>query len=241
MTDAIASLLADASGQVRVAAVEALAHLPGRRAFEELTSLTSSEDPDLLRAALVGLGISKRKEALGPLLRAAWSATAATRLVALSALAELGLPDTVSVLAHAAEDSDPGVRTAALAFLAEHPHPAASNELIELLRKNSSSEPLVQALARPVAGRIAVIAAALELADDALAGALIVALARMQTEPAHTQVREALASPNDSVRRAAATALVASGDPLALPGIEHAALHDGDAEVRRICAATLGR
>ena len=175
------------------------------------------------------------------MLQAAASATATTRLVALSALAELGLPDTVPVLARAATDSDPGVRTAAEAFLADHAHPSASNQLIELLSRNPGSESLLQALARPAPSRVEVITAALQQADDALAGVLVAALARMQTDAANASIREALAASNDSVRRAAANALVASGDPLATQALEQAALNDRDPEVRRICAVSLVR
>lgn len=240
-TEAVAALLGDGSGQVRVAAVEALTHLRGERAFEVLVSLLGSEDPDLFRAALVGLGISKRREALAPLLRAAESASVATRLVALSALAELGMAETVPVLVRAAGDSDLGVRTAAEAFLADHAHPSATSQLIQLLAANPASEALLLALARPAPSRVEAITAALQFADDMLASALIAALSRMQTESANTSIREALGSPNDSVRRAAAMALIASGDPLGVRGLEQAALNDRDPEVRRICAATLAR
>jgi HEAT repeat protein len=240
-TEALASLLGDGSGQVRVAAVEALAHLGGQRAFEVLAALMHAEDPDLFRAALVGLGISKRKEALKPLRLAAISPIAATRLVALSALGELGLPESVPIFASAAEDTDPGVRTAAEAFLAAHTHPSASAELLRLLGKDPSRESLIQALARPVPGRVDAVLAALRFADDALASALVSALARTHSEAANAGLRAAFASESSAARRAAAAALVASGDPLASQAIELAAVSDGDAEVRRICSAYLAR
>jgi HEAT repeat protein len=240
-TEAIAALLADDSGQVRVAAVEALAHLGGERAFGVLASLMHTEDPDLFRAALVGLGISKRKEALKPLRLAAISPTAATRLVALSALGELGLLESVPILANAAEDSDPGVRTAAESFLAAHPHPAASSELLRLLSRNPGRESLIQALARPIEGRVEALLAALGFADDALAAALVSALSRMNSEAANAGLRAAFAAESPAARRAAAAALVASADPLAKQAIELGALNDSDAEVRRICSAYLAR
>ncbi|MET0794429.1 MAG: HEAT repeat domain-containing protein, partial [Polyangiaceae bacterium] len=75
-TPLIAALLNDDFGQVRVAAVEALAHLRGTDAFEVLSGVLASNDVDLYRAALVALGLSKRSEALPHLLRALSSADA---------------------------------------------------------------------------------------------------------------------------------------------------------------------
>lgn len=239
--EALAARLGDESGQVRVGAVDALAQLSGQRAFDALISLVRSEDPELFRAALVALGHSKRVEALAPLLQAANSAAATTRLVALSALAELALPETIAVIARAAEDGDAGVRTAAEAFLAGQSHASATSELVRLLSKAPERESLVRALARPVAGRVEAIAAALALADDALAATLVAALARMQTDEARQRIRALLGSSNDSVRRAVAAALVATRDPEASRALSLAALNDPDPEVRRICAASLGR
>jgi len=69
---------------------------------------------------------------------------------------------------------------------------------------------------------------------------LIATLARAQTEEAKLAIRSALGSPNDAARRAAGSALVAMLDPASAAALEHAAVTDTDAEVRRICAASLG-
>ncbi|MES1175510.1 MAG: HEAT repeat domain-containing protein, partial [Myxococcales bacterium] len=240
-TEAIAALLSDEFGQVRVAAVEALAHLRGPDAFSVLSGVLASEDVDLYRAALVALGLSKRAEALPYLLNALSSADTATRLVALSALAELGAPAALPAIARATRDSDEGVRVAATGFLATHVDPRATSELIQLLIDDPSRQDLVRALARVQPGRAAVIAAALSGADDALATALVAALARSQSDGALLEIRSALQSPNDAARRAAASALIGMQDTDSNPALERAALSDADAEVRRICGTVLVR
>ncbi len=238
-TEAIASLLEDRSGQVRVAAVDALAHLRGPRAFEVLSSVVGSADPDLHRAGLVALGISKRREALPKLLEALDSPVAATRLVALSALAELGFAETASAIAERVVDSDEGVRVAAMGFLAARTDAAATLELLALLAKDPEKQDLIQALARPAPGRIDALTNALLEADDALAGALVASLSRNATDEARAALRAAFEAPHDAARRAAAAALIAMQDTQSAPRLAAAATNDPDAEVRRVCAAFL--
>ncbi|HKO48788.1 MAG TPA: HEAT repeat domain-containing protein [Polyangiaceae bacterium] len=240
-TDRIALLLEDPFGQVRVAAVEALALLRGPRAFEVLCGVLGAADADLNRAALLAVGMSKRVEALPQLLLALASTDGATRLVALSALAELGLPETLPAIARATRDPDEGVRVAATGFLSARSDLATTNELINLLLDAPTRQPLIRALAKPGPDRCQAISTALGHADDAAAGALIAALARMHTDESLATIRAALILPNDAARRAAASALVAVQDSVSIPALERAALSDPDAEVRRICAAALAR
>ncbi|HET7543183.1 MAG TPA: HEAT repeat domain-containing protein [Polyangiaceae bacterium] len=240
-TDRVALLLEDPFGQVRVAAVEALAHLRGARAFEILTGVLGTGDADLNRAALVAVGLSKRAEALPQLLTALSSTDAATRLVAVSALAELGVPDALPAIARATRDPDEGVRVAATGVLAARSDLAATNALIALLCDTPARQALIRALAKPAPDRCRAIASALGHADDAAAGALVAALARMQTDESLQTIRDAFTSDNDAARRAAAAALLALGDLPSKAQLERAALSDPDAEVRRICAASLVR
>jgi HEAT repeat protein len=240
-TESIAKLLADDSGQVRVAAVEALAHLRGSRAFDVLSGVLASDDPDLYRAALVALGISRREAALPALLAALASTDAATRLVAVSALSESGLAAALPAIAKATRDSDEGVRVSATGFLAARSDQAATNELLALLHDDPSNETLIRALARAVPGRADAIVASLNGADEASASALVASLARMQSDEARSAIRASLSSPNDAARRAAASALVAMQDGASAAALERAARSDPDAEVRRICTASLVR
>ena len=46
-------------GQVRVAAIEALSHLPGEVALAALRRAARADDPDVRRAALLGLGLAQ--------------------------------------------------------------------------------------------------------------------------------------------------------------------------------------
>ncbi len=162
-------------------------------------------------------------------------------MVALSALAELGLPETLPAIARATRDSDEGVRVAATGFLAARSDLAATNELIALLLVTPSRQSLIRVLAKPAPGRCQAILAALSHADDASAGALVAALARMQSEESLATIRSALGSTNDATRRAAASALIALQDVASASALERAALSDPDAEVRRICTASLVR
>ena len=109
-SEAIAARLTDDAGQVRVAAVEALSHLTGDVAFEALRRTAEVDEPDVRRASLVGLGISKRPEALPVVLAATDSTDAATRLVALSALVAFEDPRVLPALARAAADDDESVQ-----------------------------------------------------------------------------------------------------------------------------------
>jgi len=175
------------------------------------------------------------------LLAALGSPEAATRLVALSAMGELGLPAALPAIARATRDPDEGVRVAAIGVLAARSDLPATNELIALLVDRPTRQSLIRALAKPAPDRCQAISSALNHADDAAAGALVASLARMQTEESLSAIRAALGSPHDAARRAAASALVAMQDSASADALERAALADPDAEVRRICAASLGR
>jgi HEAT repeat protein len=63
-THAIAVLIDDPAGQVRVAAIEALSHLNHELAFSALRQAASSTEVDVRRVALLGLGLSRRTESL---------------------------------------------------------------------------------------------------------------------------------------------------------------------------------
>jgi len=238
---AIAALLADAAGQVRVAAVEALSHLENESALEALRQAAGSADPDVQRTALVGLGITRRKEALPVLLQAAGAPDESTRLVALSGLAGFEAPPVAHALAKAARDEDENVRAAALNFLAGHPGPEATRLLIGLIQSQPSAEPIVSALALPVAGRIEGILSVLSTADDELSPHLTSALARMHSAAGDQALLAAMELPGPPGRKAAAATLAALGSTTALAALRTAARADPDAEVRRVCALLLAQ
>ena len=92
------------------------ARAPSRRCARA----AASTDADVRRAALVGLGIARRPEALPHAARRRRARSdAATRLVALSALAEFDdARGAARAAARAADDPDESVRSAAVGFLA---------------------------------------------------------------------------------------------------------------------------
>ena len=240
--DRILERIHDPAGQVRAAAIDALAHLTGERALEALRAAARSEDPDLRRTALVGIGISRRRELLPLLVEASQDAEAASRLMALSAISEFDGPETVTILARAAGgDRDESVRDAAIESLGRHSGSGATQALIDLLDKDQARERVLSALSTHVDGRVAALAGALASADDRTATALVGSLARMRRADASAAILAALHSQNDAARRAAAAALTAAGDPDSNPALQRAAATDPDPEVRRICALALTR
>jgi HEAT repeat protein len=235
----LARLLGDPAGQVRIAAVEALAQLRSPLSLDALRTAAASGDPDLERAALVGLGATGRREALPILLAAAVHADPATRLVAVSALSGAGSAEVIPALARAARDVDEGVAAAAAGFLAASAGSDATSELVAIARGMGDREKAVALLAVPADGRIASLLQTLDGADEDVAPLLASALARMRTGLATSALFQALASPNATSRKAAASALAASGTREAIEAIRDAAAGDPDPAVRSVCAVLL--
>jgi HEAT repeat protein len=239
LTPALARLLGDEAGQVRVAAVEALAQLPSEGALEALCRVAEGTDEDLRRAALIGLGIARRPEGLSRLLDATRSADAATRLVAISALAENAGPQGIGALAQAARDEDENVRAAALGFLSTDADPAATDILLELSSVGSDRERFVELLARPSPGRVSALRARLAMADEEQANLCCSLLARLRTPEAAEALLGAIARGSVLTRKAAAVALASLRTPEAVGAVQRAAEHDEDARVRQICSILL--
>lgn len=233
----IRARLADAAGQVKMAAVEAIAALPGEAARLALSEAASSSDLEVQRAAVVGVGERAEPE-LRPMLAAALaSPDASIRLVAVSSIARFD--DSAPELGAAANDKDPAVRGAALGILASRTDSAASRTLVGLLARQPESQPVVSALGQHLDSRIATILAQLETANEALARSLLSVLSRSQSEPGRAALDVAFASPNLAARRAAARVLSLIFDDSAKSSLARASQADSDAEVRRLCAAAL--
>ena len=239
---ALARLLDDPAGQVRVAAIEALSHLDGPVAMEALVRATRAEDADVRRAALIGLGISRRPESVPLLSTAARSEDPPTRLVAISALAGFEGPDVLEQLALAARDPVESVRVAAVGFLAARSGEGATRRLIALLDEPKVASQALAGLSRFSPERVRVIVRALERADDETAPLLAAALARMQVPEAHRALTGVLSSGGGPAgRRAAAEAVAGLGAPEMIEALDECASRDPDAEVRRVCSASLSR
>lgn len=235
---AVRARLDDPAGQVKMAAVEALAALPGEAARRALAEAAGSADLDVQRAAVVGAGERGEPE-LKPVVSAALaSPDASIRLVAVSSIARFA--DSEAELgAAAATDPDSGVRSAALGLLAARTDSAASATLLELLRKDPESTAVAGALAQGVDSRIPSILSQLDSAPDALARALLAVLSRSQSHHGRAALDVAFASRNVAVRRATARVLSLLLDDSAKSTLARATSTDGDAEVRRLCAAAL--
>lgn len=235
----VAKLLEDPAGQVRVAAIEALSHLHSEDAHAALRQAAASDDADVKRAALVGLGIARRDEDLPLLLGAVNDSDTATRLIALSAIAGFRSSVVLGALSSAASDSDEQVRSAAIGFLASRAEPEATEVLIELLASDAAQERAKAALLIRSEGRISGLLSALGSANHELAPIIISILARIDRPEARAALSCALELNNVAARKAAASALAARRTPEALVALRQAAQNDPDQEVRHICALLL--
>jgi len=90
---------------------------PGRAEEDRPIDLNAAVAP-YVGAAIVGLGIAGRAEALPILLRGARSPDTATRLVAVSSLAGFEGREALAALAAAASDQEEAVRLSAIGYLA---------------------------------------------------------------------------------------------------------------------------
>ncbi|HEX5658177.1 MAG TPA: HEAT repeat domain-containing protein, partial [Polyangiales bacterium] len=233
--DELVQRLSDPAGHVRVAAVEALAHLPG--AVEALRSCVASADPDMQRAALLGLGLRADVSSLPTFLQAAHSDDAASRLVALSALASLHEPSALQALAAAARDDDESVRSAAVGYL--QAAPGGSPLLIALLADGVERTRVASALSSPHVERVSSLLQGLADADDALATLLTSCLAKLGGTPGRDGLIAALMLDNKAARMAAAHALAALGTREATAALAQCAANDPDPELRRVAALHL--
>ena len=199
-----------------------------------------STDPDLARAALLGLGSLQRKDALPLIEQALRSSDRATRMVALGAASAIQAPEVLELLRDAAAtDVDEDVRRAAIGQLAARPGPGATRALVSLLAEPRARPDVIEALAQLGEGRRPTLLSALEAADDTIAPLLVRVLVRA-ADPVQA-LEAALASSEAPGRRAAVAALAALAAPRCRPALERAFAHDHDAEVHRIAAVALGR
>jgi HEAT repeat protein len=236
-TSLVVGRLSDATPHVRIAAIEALARLATPAAWQALCSAIRSADVDEHRAALTGIALRPGGEALAFLLEGALSPDAATRLIALSGLARRSEPPALAALVAAASGDDPAIRDAALSLLGDRDDSPATSALVELALANGLEHPVHRTLSRPGAPRVLAIAHRFAAADDGAAAVLVAALARMGDEVAIAALFDALAADSPSVRRAAASALVAIGAEGARAAVAERAVSDPDPEVRRVCLA----
>lgn len=230
--------LDDPAGQVKMAAVEALAAIPDPAAAEALRAAAASENHDLQRAAIIGMG-TRPDAALRPVVAAALSSRdPAIRLVATSSIAAFAQAE-VELRQVAVSDSDAAVRNAAIELLASRDDAAATSALVHVLEADPSSRAASAALSRTIDRRIPTLLELLTPAGEGLARALVGVLSRAESRAARAALDAAFLSSNVSARRAAARALSAILDDAARSSLARAATLDSDREVRRVCAAAI--
>jgi HEAT repeat protein len=235
----VAALLDDGAGQVRIAAIEALSVLGGEPSSRLLIDAAQSADADVSRAALIGLGIAQLEPALPTLMRAARDGDPTKRLIAIAAISNFRNAEVLPLLLAAVDDAAETVRTSAIGFLSARPGAETSAALIDLLRRPNAEDWALSALSAPAPGRISAILSALRGADEALAGQLVSALARMGTPEASSAIVDVMSSPAVPARKAAATTLGALGTAAAMETLRRSAKSDPDADVRRIATLLL--
>jgi HEAT repeat protein len=235
--DDVIGLIDDPAGQVRVAAIEAIAKLGDGRSTAVMDTACRSIDPDIRRVAILGLGECKRSEALPLLLREARSEDDASRLYALSALAGSDGDEATEALLRATVDPVAMVQSAAVALLQVRTGAAATKWLIAQLGDELRRDDARVALEQPVAGRVEGIALALRDADSSLTPVLVAALTSLASPESQAVIDAALTLTNVHARRSAARALTASDTRDSRIMLDRAGLADPDDEVRRICAA----
>ncbi len=237
--EAIEALLSDPAGHVRVAAIEALARLGGKRALEALHAAAESPDADLQRAALLGIGSTRDQGSVPLLLRGLASSEPATRLVALSALAEFDDADALAGIRDAMRDADENVQSAAVSLLAGRRGVGAAEALLEAIRHPVLRERVVAALSAPVEGRIEALIRALRVGASDTIPDIAAALVRMRRPEASAALEDAFRSGDAATRRALGPSLAALQTPSAQALLASAAAEDPDVQVRGVCAALL--
>ena len=186
-------------------------------------------------------GCQGRPEAIPLLLPHAEADDVATRLIAISALANFQTPETLEVLGRALHDPDDNVRVAAIGFLGKRGSTEATLLLAALLKDPVNAERAHAALCQPQAERVAGLSSALHVADDEHAMQLTHILARLNQADATAALFEALTVQNPAARKAAATTLAAIGSNEARVALRRMAKEDSDAEVQRVCQLLLAQ
>lgn len=211
-TDALVSLLSNASPRVREAAAYALGHAERKDARGALERMLQERTGAEAAMAVWALGSVGDTAALSAIHRAARSSDARVRLAAIWAMGELSDERSLSELVRALADGVAEVRYAAADAIGNlHEIHVAPEALVRAAR---SSDPKLRRLAAH---------ALAEIHDPATLDVFI----------------ELLASADRDVRLEAIQAIGEIGSSKAKPGLMRA-LRDADAEVRKAAAEALG-
>jgi HEAT repeat protein len=233
----------DAPGQVRIAAIESLGSIGGPKAVAVLARMSNDNDPDIARAAVVGMGLIAHPDALHPLLDAVRSADPSRRVDALIALGKRGGEGAPEALQWAAAaDSEPAVIQAAIDSLRSMGTSEAIASLVGLLATPARREACIISLSRLARRQqIEMIGHGLTHAQTSVRVAVVEVLERIKNPVASQLLVEALDDEQPAVRLAAAAALGRLGSRLAERKLLALANEDPDTAVRRVSKAALER
>jgi HEAT repeat protein len=230
----------DEANHVRIAAMESLGQIGGTRAVAVLSPLAESEDAELARAALTGLGLIGHRSALAPLLAALNSPEPSRRAEALRALGVRGGEGVVEAIQWvAAKDEVPSVVQAAIETLQRLATSDSIAALTMLTADATRREACVVALAQLGKDRIDDIGRGLSHPQAGVRGAVVDALGRMKHTRASELLGLALDDQEASVRLGAVSGLAHLASRGAERKLVAMARTDPDPNVRRAAKRAL--
>jgi HEAT repeat protein len=233
--DALSQLAqSDPATHVRIAAVDALGSIGGRRAVSILAPIVDSGDRDLGRAALMALGAVGHPDAVQPILTLLRSEDSSKRLEAVHAIGLRRDREAVDALQWtAAADTDPSVSKAAIEVLARLATPESIAALVRLSGDRRLREQAVNALSRLGASHVETVATGLASVQMEVRRAIVDALSRMKHPAASEVLSGALDDERPEVRLAAVQALRRLGSSSSQKKLLYLAHGDPDPGVRK--------
>jgi HEAT repeat protein len=224
----------DPATQVRIAAVDALGSIGGRRAVAILAPIVESDDTDLARAALMALGAVGHPDALQPILTILRSEDPLRRREAVHAVGLRRDRDAINALQWtAATDTDSSVSKAAVGELARIAMPESIAALIRLTADRRVREQAIGALSRLGAVQIEAVATGLDNIQMEVRRATVDALSRMKHPAASEVLSRALDDERPEVRLTAVLALRRLGSSTLRRKLSQLAHRDPDPGVQK--------
>ena len=178
--DLLCPLLKDSGPVVRTAAAAAIERLEGLNGLDEILATLTTGSRGERVSAVRALGIIGGERVVEPLVQCAGRPEEDIRAAAVEELGRLAVPETLPVLLGRVNDPNTAVQARAIAALGNFPpSPAICARLHPFLNAN----------------------------DGALEAEAVISLARLADQTILAVIPDLLASPHDSTRQAAATAL----------------------------------
>jgi ParB family chromosome partitioning protein len=238
----------DTAPHVRLAAMDVVGRLTPPGALEILEPFTASEDRDMARAAIRGIGHVGNAEALSCLERFLHVPETWRRLEGVSAIASRSEPRVAQLLQWtAAADDHPEVSAAAIDALArigareDAQGVAATRALVALAAERDVREAVVAALATLPHRLVGEIAGGLRHPVVEVRRACVEALGRMKRPEASRALEEALSDAMPAVRLTAIAELRHLGTRAPERALINLARADPDAAVRRAAMQAMAR